>query len=79
MWDGNLEEIHAMNHRIELNEIVRPFQSASFQEGPKTRVLEKSEVLKQQKDGVIEHAQSKWVEPALIEPKKNRQTRFCVG
>ena len=54
MWTGELGTIHVTEHNIDLIPDARPFKSAPYRAGPKTRELVKSEVDKQLAAGVIE-------------------------
>ena len=63
---------------IDLVPDSKPFKSASYGAGPKTRELEQAEVDKQLKAGVIEPAMSEWAAPVLFAPKKDGKLRFCI-
>ena len=78
MWSGKLGHINVTTHRIDLIPGTRPFKSAPYRAGPKTRELEQSEINKQLAAGVIEPAYSAWESPVLFVPKKDCKLRFCI-
>ena len=53
MWNGELGAINVTDMRIDLVASAKPFKSAPYLAGPKTRELEQTEVDKQLKAGVI--------------------------
>ena len=78
LWSGKLGEISATKHHIRLIEGARPFKSAPYRAGPKTRELEEEEVKRQLEAGVIEPSNSEWAAPVLFAPKKDGKLRFCI-
>ena len=78
LWSGKLGKISAVKHHINLIPGARPFKSAPYRAGPKTRELEEFEVKKQLAAGVIEPSNSEWAAPVLFVPKKDGKLRFCV-
>lgn len=78
MWSGQLGEINVTKYSISLRPRTRPFKSAPYRAGPKSRELERAEVNKQLAAGVIEPAQSEWAAPVLFTPKKDGKIRFCI-
>ena len=71
-------EINITQHSIDLIPGARPFKSAPYRAGPKTRELEQFEIEKQLKAGVIELSNSEWAAPVLFAPKKDGRLRFCI-
>lgn len=78
MWFGQLGEINVTEMRIDLVPDARPFKSAPYRAGPKTRELERAQIDKQLKAGIIESAYSEWTAPVLFAPKKDGKLRFCI-
>ena len=78
IWNGELGAINVTDMRIDLVPDAKPFKSAPYRAGPKTRELEQAEVDKQLKAGVIEPAMSEWAAPVLFAPKKDGKLRFCI-
>jgi len=78
MWSGQLGEINVTEMRIDLVPDAKPFKSAPYRAGPKTRELERAEIDKQLKAGIIEPAYSEWAAPVLFAPKKDGKLRFCI-
>ena len=78
LWSGKLGKISAVKHHINLTPGARPFKSAPYRAGPKTRELEEFEVKKQLAAGVIEPSNSEWAAPVLFAPKKDGRLRFCI-
>ena len=63
---------------IDLVPDAKPFKSAPYRAGPKTRELEQAEVEKKRKAGVIEPVMSEWTAPVLFAQKKDGKLRFCI-
>lgn len=78
MWSGKLGETNVTKHSINLKPVPRPFKSAPYQAGTRTRELEKAEINKHLAAGVLEPAQSKWASPVLFTLKKDGKLRFCI-
>jgi len=78
MWHGELGEIAATNHRINLQQEAKPSRQAPYRAGHKSRELIAEQVRKMRDAGVIEPAQSEWASPVVIVTKKDGSPRFCV-
>ena len=78
LWAGQLGNINITEHSIDLVAGARPFKSAPYRAGPKSRELEQFEIDKRIKAGVIEPSTSEWAAPVLFGPKKDGRLRFCV-
>ena len=78
MWDGHLGSIKATRHYIELTEDAGPARSHPYRAGPTQRELEKKEVEKMLKKGVIELSTSEWAAHVVLAPKKDGSLRFCI-
>lgn len=71
MWSGKLGEINVTSYPIDVITVKRPYKSASYRTGPKTRDLERYEISKQLAAGVIEPDYSTWASPELLAPKND--------
>ena len=78
LWDGTMGQINITQHAIDLVPGARPFKSAPYRAGPKTRELEQFGIEKQLKAGVIEPSNSDWAVTVLFAPKKDGRLRFCI-
>jgi hypothetical protein len=78
MWNGKLGEIKVTEHRIELQPGARPVYQAPYRAGRQGREVEKEEVERMLKTGVIEPANSEWASPVVLITKKDGSVRFCV-
>jgi len=78
MWNGELGEIAATHHRINLKPESVPKRQAPYRAGHKSRELITEQVEKMRKAGVIEPAQSEWASPVVLVTKKDGSPRFCV-
>ena len=78
MWDGHLGSIKATRHYIELTEDARPARSHPYRAGPTQRELEKKEVEKMLKKGVIELSTSEWAAHVVFAPKKDGSLMLCI-
>ena len=78
LWDGTMGEINITKHSINLVPGTRPFKSAPYRAGPKTRELEQFEIDKQLHAGVSEPSHSEWASPVLFAPKKDGSLRICI-
>lgn len=58
IWSGQLCEINVTEMRFELVRDAKPFKYPPFRAGPRTRELERAEIRKQMKAGVMEPAMS---------------------
>lgn len=71
MWDGHLGTIQTVKHRIDLDPPkAKPIHSAPYRAGPAARQLEREEIDKMLRMGVIEPAQTEWASPIVFVPKK---------
>ena len=77
-WDGMIGEINITKHSIDLIPGARPFKSAPYRDGPKTRKIEQFEIDKQLHAGVIDPSNSSWASPVLFAPKKDGSLRLCI-
>lgn len=78
MWFGNLGKIAVMEHRIDFVLDAKPFKSAPYRAGPKTREIEQFEINEKLKADVIEPVLSEWAAPSLFTQKKGGKLRFCL-
>lgn len=78
MWSAQLAEINATKMRINLVADAKQFKSASYRAGPKTRELERENIDKQLKAGVIERDMSEWASPVLFVPNEENNSRFFI-
>ncbi len=78
MWKGQLGEVKATEHRIDLEPDTRPIRQAPYRAGQKTRELIKSEIDRMTAQGVIEPAMSEWASAVVIVPKTDGIPRVCV-
>lgn len=78
MWDGHLGRIKITIHRIELKPDPKPIFQYRYRAGPKLRQLEKDEICKILKEGVIEPACGDLGSPIVFAPKKYGMLRFCI-
>jgi hypothetical protein len=78
MWNGTLGEMRTPPHRIELLPGAQPVFQTSYRAGKAGREVEKREVERMLKAGVIEPATSEWASPVVLITKKDAETRFCV-
>lgn len=78
MRDGHLS-ITIAKHRIEMNAPeVRPIHSAPYRAGTATRALQKKELKKMKKIGVMKPDLAEWAAPIIFAPKKDGSLRICV-
>ena len=78
MWNGEFRAINITDMRIYFAPNAKPFKSAPSCAGPKTGELEKVEVDKQLKAGVVEQSMSEWATTIVFAPKKDGKLRFCI-
>lgn len=78
MWSGELGEIQAPLHRVDLIRNARPVRSHPYWAGPKAREAEDLKVKGMLKAGVIELAPSEWASPVVLLPKPDGSSRFWV-
>lgn len=78
MWWGKLGKVNVTTNSVSFKPNVRPFESAPYRDGPKTRELEQSGVTKQLTAGVIEPSNLEWADPVLFAPKKDGKLWFYI-
>ena len=78
MWNGELGELSITKHRIDLQENAKPAYQAPYRAGKQSRDIERQEVDRMLKAGVIEPATSEWASPVVLITKKDGSIRFCV-
>ena len=77
LWDEKrLGVLHGTTHRIETVG-NRVFQHP-YRAGPAARKIEKEEVDRMLRMGVIEPSNAEWASPVVLIPKPDGSTRFCV-
>jgi hypothetical protein len=78
MWDGRLGEVSATKHRIDLVPGARPIHSLPYRAGHRAREIEKQEIDKMLRQGVIEPAICEWASHIVMVPKPDGSHKFCV-
>jgi len=78
LWTGQLGELKATTHRIQLKPGAKPVFSASYRAGPHRREEIENQVKKMLEMGVIEPSNAEWAFPVVVVPKPHGQFRFCV-
>jgi Reverse transcriptase (RNA-dependent DNA polymerase) len=78
MCSGQLGELSITKHRIDLQENAKPAYQASYRAGKQSREIERQEVDRMLKAGVIDPATSEWDSPVVLITKKDGSIRFCV-
>ena len=78
MWSGQLGQLKATEHRIELEPGSKPVHQAPYRAGPLQREMEKKEIDNMLEKGVIEPATTDWASPIVFVPKADGSLRFCV-
>ena len=78
MWNGELGEIHATTHRIQLKPETTPIRQPPYRAGHQNRKVISDQVDSMLQAGVIEPAQSEWASPVVVVPKKDGTPRFCI-
>jgi hypothetical protein len=77
MWSGQLGELSIIKHHIDLQENAKPAYQAPYRAGKQSREIERQEVDRMFKAGVIEPATSEWASPVVRITKKDGSIRFC--
>ena len=78
MWSGQLGELNAAPHRINLEAGSRPFHAHPYRAGPQARSIEQEEDRRMSDMGFIEPCKSEWASPVVMVPKPDGSARFCV-
>lgn len=78
LYDDTFPGINTHPHDIELKEGARPIHQFPYRAGLKAREVERAELDKMLKQGVIEPATSPWGSPVVFAPKKDGNLRLCV-
>jgi len=78
MWSGQLGEITATQHRINLKTDSVPMRQPPYRVGHKSREIITQQVHKMPQAGVIKPAQSEWASLVVLVTKKDEKPRFCV-
>lgn len=78
MWSQKLRRFDAVEHRIDLAKVSRPFRSIFCRPRPKIRELEELVIWKQLKADVIEPATCEWASSVLLFWKKDGSFWFCI-
>jgi hypothetical protein len=78
MLDGRLGEVSATKHRIDLVPGARPIHSFPYRVEPRAREIEKQEIDKMFRQGVIKPAMCEWASPIVMVPKPDVSPRFFV-
>jgi Reverse transcriptase (RNA-dependent DNA polymerase) len=73
-----LGELSITKHRIDLQENAKPAYQAPYCAGKQSREIERQEVDRMLKAGVIEPATSEWASPVVLITKNDGSIRFCV-
>jgi hypothetical protein len=76
MWDGRLGQIDSVSLRVKITGgsiFQQPYRA-----GPFARTAEQTEVNRMLAEYIIEAATSEWSSPAVLLPKRDGGTRFCV-
>jgi hypothetical protein len=77
MWDGRLGEVSATKHRIDLVPGARPINSLPYRAVPRAREIEKQEIYKMLRQGVIEPAMCEWASLIVMVPKLDGSLRIA--
>ena len=78
LWSGELGEISATEHRIQLLPGTRPISQQPYRAGPNAREFVAKEVDRMLRAGVVEPSDSPWASPVVLAPKKDGSLRFCI-
>jgi hypothetical protein len=70
MCSGQLGELSITKHRIDLQENAKPAYQASYRAGKQSREIERQEVDRMLKAGVIDPATSEWDSPVVLITKR---------
>ena len=76
MWSGNLGELNASPHRVNLKAGSRPVHAHPYRDRPPARIIEQEEVIRMSDIGVIEPCKSEWASPVVMVPKPDGTARF---
>ena len=78
MWSGNLDELKATTHHIQLKQDAKHSYSAPYRAGPHRRLEIEKQVKNTLDLGVIEPSDAEWSFPVDVVPKPGGHFRFCV-
>ena len=78
MWNSQLGELKAMEHRIQLDPGSKKFHQAPYRAGPLQRKILKKEIDKMPEKGVIEPAKTDWASQIVFASKPEGSLRFFV-
>lgn len=78
LWQGQLGDAKATEHRIELLPGARPSFAQPYRAGPDSGKIIQGHIEDLQSKGRIEPAKSKWAAPVVLAPKHDGTVRFCV-
>ena len=78
MWSGELGTVKLGEHRIDTDPNARPYRSQPYRAGLNDREIQRYEVQRQLKLGVIKPSTSEWASTVLLVPKPDGTKRFCV-
>lgn len=78
IWSGNLGEIAASEHHIDLVPGTRLITQHPYRAGPRTQEIEQQHVDHMLRKGLVEPGQSALASRVIIVPKEDGSLRFCV-
>ena len=78
MWNGNLGELRATEHRIALKPGANPSRQAPYRAGYHARKIIVDQIDSMHRAGMIEPAQAEWASPVVVVAKADGTPRFCV-
>ena len=76
MWNSQLGELKAMEHRIQLDPGSKKFHQAPYRAGPLQRKILKKEIDKMPEKGVIEPATTDLTSLIVFDPKPDGSLQF---
>ena len=69
-------QIASAKHRIDLEDGARPVYQPPYRAGHGARAVEKTEIERMLKDGVIEPSSSEWASPVVLVPERTAPSVF---
>ena len=78
IWNGQLGELKATEHRIQLSPGSKPVHQAPYRAGPLQRQIEKKDIIKMLEKSLIELATTDWASSIVFAPEPDGSLRFCV-